>query len=55
MVRSAGLPELRALRRAAEELPDRAADVHLAVFPREEVRDAGGDVLTFTADDLYRA
>jgi AAA+ ATPase superfamily predicted ATPase len=52
--RSAGQHELRALRRAAEALPGRADEVHLALFAREEVADVGGDVLRYTAEDLYR-
>jgi AAA+ ATPase superfamily predicted ATPase len=52
--RSAGTQELRALRRAAETLPDRADHVHLAIFAREEVRGLDEDVLGYTAADLYR-
>ena len=51
--RSAGAQELRALRRAVEALPDRAEHVQLALFARDEVGDVGGDVLGFTAADLY--
>ena len=52
--RSAGMQEVRALRRAAEALPDRAEHVQLALFAREEVRELDQDVLGFTASDLYR-
>jgi hypothetical protein len=52
--RSAGAQELRALRRAAEALPDRAEHVHLALFAREQIREIDQDVLGFTAEDLYR-
>ena len=51
--RSAGIQELRALRRAVEALPDRADDVQLAVFAREGVRGREPDALCFTAEDLY--
>jgi AAA+ ATPase superfamily predicted ATPase len=53
--RSVGTRELGALRRAVEALPDRADDMRLALFAREEVGVADPDVLTFTAADLYRA
>jgi AAA+ ATPase superfamily predicted ATPase len=52
--RSAGTQELRALRRAAEALPDRAEHVQLAVFAREQIDPIDKDVLGFTAQDLYR-
>jgi AAA+ ATPase superfamily predicted ATPase len=52
--RSAGVRELRALRRAVETLPDRADEIQLAIFAREEIRNVGDEALTFTAEDLYR-
>lgn len=52
--RSAGRSELRALRRAVEALPDRADDVQLVLFAREEVQQlADGGIIGFTARDLY--
>ena len=52
--RSVGPHELRALRRSVEALPDRAEHVQLVLFGRDEVRGLDGDVLGFTAEDLYR-
>jgi hypothetical protein len=52
--RSAGNQELRALRRAAEALPNRADDVRFAIFARQEVRGVQDEALGFTAEDLYR-
>lgn len=52
--RTAGAQELRALRRAAEALPNRAEHVQLALFAREQVIGVGDDVLGVTAEDLYR-
>jgi hypothetical protein len=51
--RSAGVRELRSLRRAVDALPRRADEVHLALFAREAVRLDDGTALMFTADDLY--
>lgn len=54
--REVGRDELRRLRRAVEHLPNRAADVQLALFARDRVRDVGPEeALALTAADLYRA
>ncbi len=50
----AGKPELHRLRRAVEAIPDRAPEVRLVLFARDQVRDVGPEeALTFTAKDLY--
>jgi AAA+ ATPase superfamily predicted ATPase len=51
--RTAGAPELQALRRAVEALPNRAEHMRLALFAREQVRAIDHDLLGFTARDLY--
>ncbi len=53
--RSVGRAELDRLRRSVEVLPNRAPNVTLALFAREQVRDVDPrDALAFTAADLYR-
>jgi len=51
---SAGTQELRRLRRAAEALPERADELQLAIFAREEIRGIDEGAFGFTAEDLYR-
>jgi AAA+ ATPase superfamily predicted ATPase len=52
--RTAGTQELRALRRAAEALPDRAERLRYALFARDQIGVVDEDVIGFTAGDLYR-